>query len=133
MVTILSDAVREVEGRLDDGRVLVAPERLEAALGWSLEPRGLCRGDVCVPVADPGTLTTDGMVDVVAVAAALGSASAVDPDEALVAIGVPSGDRARAIHDLEAPELVLDDLDGNPRRLDEWRGNKRLLFAFATW
>ena len=133
MITILSDKARDVEVGVDDGKVLVRPELLDAALGWTLEPQGLCRGDVCVPVADPAALTAGGLLDVRAVAAALGSAYAVDPDEGLVALGIPAADRSRAINQLEAPEFTLDDLDGNPRSLSEWRGNKRLLFAFATW
>lgn len=34
-----------------DGRLLVHPSAIEAAIGWRVEPQGLCRGDVCVPYA----------------------------------------------------------------------------------
>ncbi len=133
MITILSDKARDVDGGVDDGEVVVRPDLLDAALGWTLEPQGLCRGDVCVPVAKPAALSAGELLDVRAVAGALGSAYAVDPDEGLVALGIPAADRSRAISQLEAPDFTLDDLDGNPHSLSEWRGNKRLLFAFATW
>jgi hypothetical protein len=31
------------------------------------------------------------------------------------------------------PDFALPDLDGNPRRLSDWRGKRVLLLHFASW
>ena len=51
-VTVITDEVREVEGDVVDGRVLVDEPALADAIGWQLKPEGLCRDDRCVPVRD---------------------------------------------------------------------------------
>lgn len=44
---------------------------------------------------------------------------------------VPSADRA--LEGEPAPEISLNDLDGKPRKLSEWRGRWLLLNFWATW
>ena len=56
-LTIIDATVHRVTGTTDGDRFLVDPAAFHDALGWELKPEGLCRGDVCVPVADPGALT----------------------------------------------------------------------------
>ncbi len=51
----------------------------------------------------------------------------------LIAIALPSELRRLALEDLQAPPLVLPDLDGRLHRLDEWRGMKKLLVTFSSW
>ena len=55
-----------------------------------------------------------------------------DPDEGLWAIG-PESITGRALVSAEAPELELDDIDGNPFRLSSLRGEKVLLVAWAPY
>jgi len=132
-VTIVGDEVRTVAGSVGPGTLLVPPASLPDAVGWELKPSGLCRGDVCVPVANPAGLLVDGMVDLAAVATALGREVVVDPAAGLVAFSLPSEERRRALEGLRAPAVTLPDLDGSPHRFDEWRGRKRLLVAFSSW
>src|SRR5947209_4575286 len=132
-VTIISDAVRTVEGSAGDGRLLVVPEQLPHALGWELKPEGLCRDDICVPVREPAALAVDGALDIAAVAAALGRPAVVDCEAGIAAVALDSEARRQALESLEAPGFTLDDLDGRPHRLEEWRGRKKLLVAFASW
>ena len=131
--TIISDDVRSTEARRADGRLLVAPERLVDALGWELKPEGLCRDELCVPVRDRASLFVGDEVDLAAVAAALGRATVVDAPGAIVAVAMDAEGRRQALDSLRAPPFVLDDLDGHPHRMDEWRGRKKLLVAFASW
>ncbi|MBV8951979.1 MAG: hypothetical protein JOZ99_13965 [Actinobacteria bacterium] len=132
-VTVLSDDARVVDATLDDGRILLDATMLGRALGWELKPEGLCRGDVCVPVRDVASLFAGDRVDLAAVARALGRDVVVDTDARVAAVALPAEDRIRALDGLEAPNFTLADLDGGLHDLDEWRGRKKLLLAFASW
>jgi hypothetical protein len=132
-ITVISDEVRAVDAATTGDRVLLDPDRLPDALGWTLKPEGLCRGDHCVPVGDAGALTVDGRLDLAAVAGALSRPAVVDAEAGLAAVALPSEERHRALDGLRAPGFSLDDLDGGTHRLEEWRGRKKLLVAFASW
>jgi hypothetical protein len=131
--TIISDEVHTVDATPDDGRLLVAPERLVEALGWELKRQGLCRDDVCIPVRDRAALFVGDHLDLSAVAAALGRAVVVDPAAGIAAVAMDAEGRRQALDSLRAPSIALDDLDGHQHRLDEWRGQRKLLVAFASW
>jgi hypothetical protein len=121
-----SDAV-VVDATLDDGAVIVRPEAVEAATGTTLSPEGLCVGDVCTPFPNSGE------VDLVEAGRRLGQRTVLDPSAAVMALAVPKHVRGRAIDDLMAPNFTLPDLDGKDRSLEEFRGRKQLLVAFASW
>ncbi len=131
--TIISDDARRVEATPADGGLLIAPERLVDALGWELKPEGLCRDDMCVPVRDRSSLFVGDAVDLGAVAAALGRPAVIDSAGGIAAVAMDAEGRRQALDSLRAPTFVLDDLDGRPHRLEEWRGRKKLLVAFASW
>lgn len=133
MVTVVSDEVREVDGEMVDGHVLVDVAALPTALGWTLQPDGLCRADTCVPVRDRDALFVGERLDLVAAADAIGLATVVDPDTAMVAVALDREQRRAALESLTAPDVVLHDLDGVAHPLSEWRGQKRLLHAFSSW
>jgi hypothetical protein len=86
-----------------------------------------------VPVRDPATVLVGEDVDLAAAGAAVGRASVVDPDLRVAAIALDAEARRRALDELVAPSFTLPDLEGVPRSLDEWRGLKKLLVAFASW
>src|SRR5687768_3079137 len=131
LVTVVAEETRQVDATVAGGRVLIDPERLLDALGWELKPEGLCRDEVCVPVRDAGALHVDGRLDLAAVAAVLGRASVVEAEAGIVALALPAEERRRALDGLDAPPFSLPDLDGVSHSLDEWRGRKKLLVAFA--
>jgi hypothetical protein len=132
-VTIIDEEARALDATLSDGRVLLEPELLATALGWTLKPEGLCRDDTCVPVRDRSSLFVDGKLDLVAVTDALGRPSVVDVEAGLVAVALDAEQRRGALQTLVAPPFTLPDLDGTPHHLSEWHGRKRLLHAFASW
>ena len=103
------------------------PEELERGTGWTLEPRGVCKGDRCVPlpVGDGGTL------DARVLSERLGMELVHDPAHGLWALGPESGAHALASADL--PQITLPDRHGNPFSLDSLRGSKVLLVAWASW
>jgi hypothetical protein len=104
----------------------VPVDEFSAGTGWAIKPEGACKAEVCVPL-DP---TAE--FDVVAVAARLGMALVRDDQAGLWALG-PESLGERCLISAEAPELVLDDLDGNQFRLSSLRGQKVVLVAWAPY
>jgi hypothetical protein len=123
----------EVDARISEGRVAIAPASLERALGWKLAREGLCRGPVCVPVRDPATLLGRDGIDLAAFAGLLGRPLALDAEEGAAALGTPAPERGAALASLEAPDFALPDLSGRLHALSEQRGKKVLLVAYASW
>ncbi len=110
----------------------VSPADFERGTGWSIEERGACRGDVCVPLP-PSARRDGGRVDVAALAPRLGMPLVADEEHGLWALGPSGGPSARVLTDARARELELPDFDGNPFRLSSLRGQKVLLVAWASW
>ncbi len=103
----------------------VSASDFEAGTGWTIKPEGACKGEVCVPLGGGG-------FDLVDVADRLGMALVVDEARGRWALGPESiGDRA--LTTAEAPELILDDLDGNEFRLSSLRGQKVLIVSWAPY
>jgi hypothetical protein len=96
----------------------------QKATGWEIKPEGACKGDVCVPL--PGGF------DLASTARRLGMALVRDEQHDLWALG-PESLGGRALVTAAAPDLVLDDLDGNEFRLDSLRGQKVVLVAWAPY
>lgn len=122
----------EVEFALADGVVRILRSMVEAAVGWRLEDRGLCRGDICIPVRDPALVTADG-VSLPGLAAALHRPLALDTDERAAYLGPSAADRAPLAAGSPAPPFSLPDLDGRLHALADHRGSKVLLAAWASW
>jgi hypothetical protein len=102
-------------------------EQFSAGTGWVIKPEGACQGDVCVPLPK----NPEGFIARVA-AERLGMAIVADEPSGLWSIGPASlGDRALAT--AVAPELVLDDLDGNEFRLSALRGQKVVIVSWAPY
>lgn len=103
----------------------VTPEEFEAGTGWEIKPEGACKGEVCVPLGG-------GSFNARHAAERLGMAIVADDARGRWAIGPESvGDRA--LTTAHAPELVLDDLDGNEFRLSSLRGQKVLIVSWAPY
>ena len=101
-------------------------EQFAAGTGWEIKPEGACKADVCVP------LDQSNGFDVAATAQRLRMALVHDERAGLWALGPESlGDRA--LVSAQAPELVLDDLDGNTFRLSSLRGQKVAIVSWAPY
>ncbi len=108
------------------GSLEVSTDDFARATGWTIKPEGACKGDACVP------LPRDGGFDVRSCAERLGMALVHDGEAGLWVLG-PESLGGRTLMSAEAPELVLDDLDGNEFRLSSLRGQKVLLVAWAPY
>ena len=126
------------DGRADDitvanpSRPTIPEAALESMLGWELQPEGLCRGTMCVPVDQEALVGEDGL-DLRILADALQRPLVTDETHAVAALGASHHDRGDALASLEAPDFTLPDLDGNLHSLSDHRGKKVLLVAYASW
>jgi hypothetical protein len=129
----------EVVGAAVEGDRLWLPvDELERSTGWTAKPEGLCRGEVCVPV--PAAREAEWIdadrrrFDFAAFAAHLGHTVARDEERGIWAFGPPANrGAASASGPVVAPDLRLPDLDGTLHSLSDYRGNKILLYAWASW
>lgn len=103
----------------------VTADDFATGTGWQIKPQGACKGDVCVPLGG-------GDFDLRVAADRLGMAIVADGPRERWALGPESiGDRALTTAD--APELILDDIDGNEFRLSSLRGQKVLIVSWAPY
>ena len=107
------------------GSLDITPDAFAEGTGWQVKPQGACKAEVCVPLARTGGF------DLRATAERLGMAMAHDEASGLWALGPES--LGTALVSAEAPELVLDDVDGRPFRLSSLRGQKVALVAWAPY
>ena len=122
-----------VDAAIDGDRVSLTPEAVKTALGWDIEPEGLCREGLCVPVPVGSTLVGSAGIDLRELASVLDRPLALDADARAAYLGVSAGERARALSSLRAPDFALPDLHGGRHSLSEHRGKKVLLVAYASW
>jgi peroxiredoxin len=129
----LLDGSDEIVLDVDDD-VTFAADDLPGGLGWTLEPEGLCRDDVCVPVRDRSLVEPcAGRVSLAGVAAALDRPLVIDLESGLAAIGPSRASRRQALSGGPLPELTLPTVDGEPVDLASLHGKKVVVTAFATW
>jgi hypothetical protein len=102
----------------------LTPEAFTAGTGWDIKPEGACKGDICVALPD-GFSVADA-------ADRLGMALVRDEEFGMWAVG-PEAIGGRALATVEAPELVLPDVDGNEFALSSLRGEKVVLISWAPY
>ena len=101
------------------------PARFEQRTGWSIKPEGVCRGDVCVPLA-PGPFSVEDLAD------RLGMPLVHDPDHGVWALG-PDAWGGRALSSAELPDIALPNRNGSEFALRSLRGTKVFMVAWASW
>lgn len=114
----------------DDRLPSVTTAEFAAATGWDPKPRGLCRGEVCVPA--PGARRDDGTVDVLVAAARLGMPAVRDDAYGVTVVG-PGSTTGRTLSTAVAADPELIDREGQPFQLSMLHGRKVLLVAWASY
>jgi hypothetical protein len=117
-MAVLSYGETEVEvqgAHWREGDVWLPVEDLLPAVGWEARSEGLCAGEVCVPIP-PGASWSDG----------------TDEDRDIVAYEAPRR-REGGPTTIEAPDFTLPDLDGQLHSLSDYRGQKVMLLAWASF
>lgn len=97
-----------------------------ASTGWDIQPQGACKAGVCVSLEAGAPFSAH------AAAARLGMAVIHDEQAGIWAIG-PESFNKHALTSAEAPELVLDDINGHEFRLSSLRGQKVVLVAWSPY
>ena len=129
MVAVLTDW-GEFEIAAHDG-LRVSPPDAKTVTGWTLKPEGMCRDDLCVPLA--ADARRDDSVDLAAFWRTLGHPVVSDSPGSVWVLGTAAESRDKALAGLDAPDFTLPDLAGVPHRLSELRGKKVFLTTWASW
>jgi len=113
----------------------LTPGSLHSATGWQLKPEGLCKDDVCTPLAgDKREKLVEGeAVNASALWRALDRPVLSDASRKTWMLGEGAADRGRQLETLQAPDFTLPDIDGNLHSLSDFRGQKVLLATWASW
>jgi hypothetical protein len=108
----------------------VSPADAERVTGWTLKPEGMCRDELCVPLA--GDARHDGNVDIATFWRTLGHPLVSDRLGDVWVVGTSAESRTIALTGLEAPNFTLPDLAGAPHTLSALRGKKVFLTTWAS-
>lgn len=134
MFTLIEqDSARDVEARVEGGRVLLSADALREALGWELHEGTLCNDVMCVPLRAGSRLGEGGAFDLAEVATTLDRPLALDLEARAAFLGVSAGERAQALGSLMAPDFTLPDISGRSHTLSSYRGKKVFMVAWASW
>ncbi len=132
--TLIDNGQRhEIDAMSEDSTLRLATKPLLDALGWTQKAEGLCRGDVCIPIANQPDLITQQGIDLLALGAVLGRKVAVDRQESAASIGEETAANRAQLAQGIAPDFTLPDLSGKEYSLSSFRGKKVLLIAYASW
>ena len=132
MATILTDD-GALEASSDAGALLVDAGALASVTGWTLEPQGLCRGDVCVPTRARPEIRVGDDVDVRVFADLLRRPLAFDDDVGVGVLGESAATRGEQLASLHVDDFELADVDGRPFRWSSIGRRKKVLVAWASW
>jgi len=117
----------------EKGDYWVTSSDVAAVLRWELRLEGLCRAEVCIPLAGHRDAVDGEALNLARLAELIGRPLAVSVEDQAAYLG-PQFERFGAtVGQLEAPDFSLPDLDGRMHRLSDHRGSKILLAAWASW
>jgi hypothetical protein len=137
MVTIVTEhGPQDVPAEVEPGSdaLWMAPDDVERLLGWTLQPEGLCRGPVCVPLgADAERYRRPNALDIAGLWRRMAKPLRRSDDAQLWLFGEAARARTAALESLEAPDFTLPDLAGEAHSLVDYRGRKVLLATWASW
>lgn len=137
MVTLLHEQ-RQTEladDCLADQSLWLDAAALDQALGWSLQPQGMCKDDICVPISprQRAQWVRDNRVDIAGLWRDMGQPVVNDESGRTWVFGSGAELRSRQLSSLQAPDFELPDQHGRMHRLSDYRGRKVLLVTWASW
>jgi hypothetical protein len=137
MVTILTElgASNVTATNVQGDNLWLKAADVEAAIGWTLKPQGLCQGEVCVPLprSDAENFVNEDTVNVAEWWRLMDRPVLHDNAGTTWMLGAGSNQRAEALNTLEAPDFTLPDLDGKMHCLSDYRGKRVFLTTWSSW
>ena len=121
--------------RVDGDQLWLTLPALESATGWDLEPEGVCKGGICVPVPDArrSKLIDGELFNLAEFADLIQQPVAHDPKNEVWYFGPASWEWKSRLASRHAPDFTLPDLSGNLHSLSDLRGKKVFLLFWASW
>ena len=135
MVTVLTETTATQVSALPDSELWLTPEELQVATGWSLQPEGLCRGAICVPVSETARaeMIRAERVNATRLWSHMGKvATTIDTGDVWF-LGDGAEDCNTALTSLQAPDFTLPDFTGRMHSLSDFRRQRVLLLTWASW
>ena len=136
-VTVLyQDSETKVEpARVDGDQLWLTLSGLEAATGWDLEPEGVCKGGVCVPVpaARRPALINDDLFNLTEFADLIQQPVVHDENHSVWYFGPAGWEWKSRLTSRHAPDFTLLDVAGRPHSLSDLLGKKVFLLFWASW
>ena len=137
---ITPEAVATSERARPEGEDLWLPvDELESATSWEVKPEGVCRGELCVPIAGTPAEALiqqrDGeqWLNVAGFWRYAGWPYARDERLDAWSFGASAEAQRASLATLEAPDFELPDLEGRMHRRSDHKGKKVLLALWASW
>ncbi len=107
-------------------RLDIGADSFAAGTGWAIKLEGACKGEICVP------LPSGRGFDLVDTAERLGMALVHDGAHGVWALG-PASLTGRTLVSAEAPDVVLQDMNGSDFHLASLRGQKVVIVSWAPY
>ena len=133
LIVNLDGSLSEVDLSTKIGQFAIDKTDFERLSGWSLQPQGLCRGAICVPVKNSQQLTDGISIDLVEFARVANQNIVVDNQHRVAALGEQAAGRAESMRSLAAPNFTLPDIHGKQVSFSDFNRRKRLLLAWSSW
>ncbi|MCQ3804081.1 MAG: peroxiredoxin family protein [Acidimicrobiia bacterium] len=138
MIILANGKTKEVAQRSDDTENLwVRIGDLPRATGWQMKRRGMCFGDLCVPL--PANRLEEWIADAEDwvwfcysdFADMIGQKHVRDGD--VWSLGSVPEVRRTGLESAIAPDFEMTERNGNTLRLSDLRGRKVVLFTWSSW
>lgn len=138
MIILANGKTSEVAQRTDDtGNLWVRIGELPRATGWQMKLRGMCLGDLCIPL--PESRLEHWIADAddwvwfcySAFAEMIGQKHVRDGD--VWSLGSVPEVRRTGLESAVAPDFEVTDRNGDTLRLSDFRGHKVVLFTWSSW
>ncbi len=137
---LYKERIVQIDQTLPDATELwVKPEDLTRINDFELKPQGACLAELCIPVLQDRdsdmyvTRAGQGWFNFTGLADKLQQAYVADYEDNVWSFGVMPLERQSFFRGGMAPDFELNDRDGNPVRLSDFRGKKVLLLTWASW